>query len=443
MTLFPIRSHPRSRASIACLLGCGLLLGALHADEILLGSSGKISGSLQSMDSATQLSVQSPLAPNPLEIPASAVDAILFTPSTVNSPPPPQLLQLTNGDQLPAEIIELDAASLTYRPSWPVTGKVPREAMLSLHFDAANAQILYAGPQKDDWQVGKAWKIEQAALVSQAWGPAHRQFEHLPDRYVIDFHVEWTGNAGFKFLIASNNPDGNTDTDAYFLQFNSAGLELKRQMSQPRKYISLATFNDLTPDQFEESTVHFTIRIDRSNRLLQLAINGKDIRRTIIDPNETGAIPKGSFYSFLSTTGQDDQHRISKIQFSTWPSGSVEARKEKRPTSDRDTLYDVDSNRISGKLLAIKPGNPPSILFENPHDPSPQPLPTSQVAVIHFSHPAQPLTELCYRIELRHQGVLHLPQFILREAQLLGTHPLLGPIAIPREHILSIKKHQP
>jgi hypothetical protein len=413
------------------------------ADEVLLGPLGKMTGTLESLDSSSHLTLVTPLSPTPLAISSSTLESATFSLTETTSPAPPQLLILGNGDQLPIEVIDLTGDMLRYRPTWPTTLKSPRSAILSLHFDAAHAQVLYSGPENNDWELSKAWKIDRQQLVSQAWGPAHRQFANLPDRYVIDFTVSWTGNAGIKFLFAADNPDGNGNTPCYFLQFNSAGLELKRQISNPRQYLSLATFNDLTPEQFEDSSVKFTIRVDRANRLLQLALNGKDIRRTIIDPNETGAIPTGSFFSFLSTTGQEDEHRISHIQLSSWPSSSADARQEKRPTSDRDTLYDIDSNRISGTLLAIKPGKPASVLFENPHDPSPQPLPATQVAVIHFPTPPQLLAHPCYRIDLRHQGFLHLSQCQLRQGQLHATHPLLGPLTIPQEQILSIKKHQP
>jgi hypothetical protein len=438
-TYFPRFRDPLRNLLLVVLLG----LSPACADEFLLGSLGKMTGSLVSIDSSSHLSLTSPLSPNTLDLPITALESLIFPATESNRLAPPQLLQLVNGDQLPVEIIELDATSLRYRPSWQASLQIPRSAMLSLHFDAANPQILYSGPKQDDWQLNKAWKFQADQLVSLSWGPTHRKFESLPDRYVIDFEVAWTGNAGFKFLFASNTPDGNNDTNAYFLQFNSAGLELKRQIAQPRKYLSLATFNDLTPDQFEDSSIKFTLRVDRANRLLQLALNGKDLRRTIIDPQETGPIPSGSFFSFLATTGQDDEHRISKIQLSTWPSGSVEARQEKRPATDRDTLYDIDSNRISGKLLSIQAGKPSSILFENPHDPSPQPLPSTQVAVIHLHQTLQPITTPCYRIELRNQGILHLSEFTLREGQLQATHPLLGPLTIPRDHILSLKKFQP
>lgn len=437
-----LRTAP-SRQLPLCLWAFLSLQLTAWTEEVLLGDLGKVTGTVASFDSSSQLTLKSPLSPNPLEIPASSVHSLIFPQTQSPLPSPPQLLYLTNGDQWPVEIIELDSTSLHYRPAWPATLQIPRSALLSLHFDAASPQILYSGPQKNDWEVGQAWKWENDQLVSLAWGPAHRKIESLPDRYVIDFQVDWTGNAGFKFLFASDQPDGNSNNDAYFLQFNSAGLELKRQVAHTRKYVSLATFFDLTPDQWEENSLKFTIRVDRSNRILQLALNGKDIRRTIIDPQETGPIPHGKVFSFLSTAGLDDQHRISHIRFSSWPSSSLEARKEKRPHTDRDTLYDIDSNRISGKLVSIRPGNPPSIVFENPHAPNPQPLTAQQVAVIHLNHPPQSLTTPCFRVALRHQGIIHIPQFILRDDQLQAAHPLLGSISIPRDQILSIQKHQP
>lgn len=430
------------------LLALGLpltLLWSSHADEISLGAEGKVSGKILRFHSAQQLLLESPIASQPLEILAEKLQSLSLSPTA--TPPEntsPQWLELSNGDQLPISIQQLDTTTLDFLTPWNTLLKVPRRKIRAIHFDAADAKVFYQGPT-NDWELSKAWKIENNALTSLAWGPAHRSFDSIPDRYVIDFDVAWTsGNAGFKFVFASDHVDGNAPSDAYFLQFNSAGLELKRQTQQQhRQYISLASFNDLTPDHFEQSRMSLTLRVDRSNRLLQLAIDGKNLRRTIIDPKETGPIPTGKVFSFQSTSGPEDQIRIQNIRISSWPSATAEARQEKRPDSPLDVLFDIDSNRISGTLHTIQPGKELTVVFESPHDPKPQPIPAHKIAVIHLSNEATQAPKQGYRMELLHRGMLHASDFTLEKDLLQLQHPLLGKLSIPRSHIRKIEKLAP
>ncbi len=419
--------------------GSLLAAGSLCADEISLGAQGKITGTVESVSAEKEISLRSPLSPELLQFQGDQLESIVFEKSKDAPASTNNILYLKNGDVLPVTVEQLDDKTLSFESPWSGKKSVARTAIDCLHFGTSENMVLYRGPNQNEWQTGRAWKFDNA-LVSQAWGSVHRKFEKLPERYILNFTVEWTGNAGIKCLFASTSADGNGTADCYFLQFNSGGLELKRQSTGSKKYTSLASFNDFTPDDVEDSKMEVEIRVDRSNRLLQLAVNGKQMRNNIIDPAETGPMPSGNLISFVSTSGTEDRHTITDIRLSNWGSASAEARMEKRTDTKRDVLFDIESNRSSGTLKSITPGKDLQVLFENPHDPSPKPLPGSKVAVIYFAGENAKETPHPYRLKLHGTGTLHVDSFTLADGVLRAKHPELGDLEIAASLIAEITR---
>ncbi len=428
--LFPIP------AIVACMLSLGSSYGA---DVITLGKDGKISGKVESISADGIITVRSPLSPEKLHFSQKECERIQFEKKENPQSGCNSTLYLKNGDVMPVEIELLDEKELSIQLPWAAKLKADRSAIDALHFGTRENTIVYRGPLTNEWETGKAWKFNKG-LESIAWGSTHRKFASLPDRYILQFCVEWTGNAGIKCLFASTSADANGGADCYFLQFNNAGLELKRQSTGAKKYTSLATFNELTPDDIEDDRMQVEIRVDRINRMLQLVVNGKTLRNNIIDPVETGPVPKGDIISFISTSGSDDKHTITDIQITTWGSATAEARMEKRSDTKIDVLYDIESNRSSGLLKSIKPGKDPQVLFENPHDPSPKPLSASKVAVIYFAGEKPKNPAPAYRIQLQEMGTFFVDSFYLSDSTLHAKHPVFGEIQIATSLISEISR---
>jgi hypothetical protein len=168
-------------------------------------------------------------------------------------------------------------------------------------------------------------------------------------------------------------------------------------------------------------------------------VNGKELRKNIVDPIETGATPSGEFMSFACTSANNDRHTIDQIAVSSWDSNSSDAHLEKRTDTKNDILFDLESNRSSGALKSITAGDKePQILFENPHDPSPHPLPASQVAIIYFSGAASEAKKPPYRVELLNDCLLQVDSFRISAGKLTVTHPLLGELEIPTTLVTKI-----
>lgn len=412
------------------LISCGLLPAfLLHADEVSLGAMGKMTGKIKSVSAQNEILLQSPLSENLLLLQCENIESIEFDAAEKTSSPTNNLLYLKNGDVLAANVESLDATQLTFKTPWAEKLQVARTAIDSLHFGTGENQVLYRGPNKDDWELSRSWRFDNG-LVSQGWTPAHRKFDSFPERYILTFTVEWQGNVGFKCLFNSNSIDGNNDNNCYIMQFNSAGFELKRQSTGSKKYTTLVSYNDFDGEDFEDNKANIEIRVDRGNRVMQLLINDKLKRNNIIDPMETGPMPTGNIVSFTATAGNEDTQTVSNILLSSWGSSSAEARMEKRTESKRDVMFDIESNRSSGELKSITPGKELQVLFENPHDPSPKPLPASKIAVIYFSGEKPKKSEGLFLIKLQNHGSLHVNSFTLEEGVLQANHADLGELRI-------------
>ena len=412
-----------------------------EAEQISLGPAGKITGAITSVNEGNQITLKSPLSPDALVFQGDQFESIVFEKKPEVKSTATNILYLDNADVLPVNLGQLDEQYLSFETSWAGDLQVTRAHVDSLHFGTSANQTIYQGPHDKEWDLGKTWKYDNG-LVSMGYGAATRKFEKLPDRYIIGFNAEWTGNVGIKMVFASASDNMNESTDCYFLQFNNGGLELKRQSTTGPKFTTLAAFNEFTPEQLDDNKIEVEICIDTTNRQLQLALNGKQLLKNIIDPEETGPVPTGSVLSFICTSGQEDKHTIRDIKLTTWGSSTSEARSEKRTDSKQDVLFDIEANRSSGHLKSITPGKEPQILFENPHDPSPRPIPASKVAVIYFSGVKEQPAKSPYIIKLQGVGLLHVDSFHIAEGVVSAKHPLLGELRIACQLVSEIVRQK-
>jgi hypothetical protein len=159
-------------------------------------------------------------------------------------------------------------------------------------------------------------------------------------------------------------------------------------------------------------------------------LNGKKYRNNITDPLETGELPQGKFVHFTCTTGNEDIQMIQNITLSSWGAATAEARLEKRTNTKTDLLFDIESNRSSGVIASIGAGPNPNLLFENPHDPNPRPIPLSKIAVVYFSGKSVEEKSMKYKIKFRGSGLLLVDQFTIENGTINVQHPLLGPIKL-------------
>ena len=401
------------------------------ADQVTFKDQTKLTGEISTLRENQKLTLRSALSPNPLDLQAESIESITFDSVSRAPVAAKNLLYLKAGDVMPITSPILENGELRFDTTWSGSLKVARENIDSLHFDTIENEVIYSGPNNQEWTLSNGWRFDadDNSLVSQSWGSVHREFAALPDRYILSFTVSWTSNAGIQCRIGGSSPDTNSRQNAYLFQLGSNGIELKR-MTAAGKYQTLASESQLTPDKFEDNELKVEIFVDRTNRLLQLVLNGKKYRNNITDPLETGELPQGKFVHFTCTTGNEDIQMIQNITLSSWGAATAEARLEKRTNTKTDLLFDIESNRSSGVIASIGAGPNPNLLFENPHDPNPRPIPLSKIAVVYFSGKSVEEKSMKYKIKFRGSGLLLVDQFTIENGTINVQHPLLGPIEL-------------
>lgn len=433
--------HMISRLTFLSVISA-VLSSASHADQITFKDQAHLTGKVEALREDSSLSMRSVLSPDPLELIAKNIESIEFEAQATAPIVAKNLLYLKGGDVLPILSPHLEKQELSFDTTWCGSLKVTRDHIDSLHFDTTEDEVIYNGPRNQEWTLANGWTFDadEEALVSQSWGSVYREFTAIPDRFVLRFKLTWTGNAGVQCRIGGTSPDTNSRQNAYLFQLGNSGIELKR-MSAIGKYTTLASESQLTPDKFPDNEVKIEIYVDRTNRLLQLVLNGKKYRNNITDPLETGALPQGKYVHFTCTQGNEDIQTIDDITLSSWGAATAEARLEKRTDTKTDLLFDIESNRSSGVISSISAGPSPNILFENPHDPNPRPIPLSKVAVVYFSGKSAEEKSTQYKIKLRGSGTLQVNQFTIANDKVQMQHPLLGNIELSTNNIERIDRN--
>jgi hypothetical protein len=429
------------RLTLVCSLAAALS-SAGFADQITFKDQAHLTGKVEALRDDQTLTVISALSPDPLELVAKSIESIQFDAQEKTTIAAKNLLYLKAGDVLPIISPLLKNKDLSFDTAWSGQLKIAREHIDSLHFDTTEDEVIYSGPGNNEWIINNGWSYDadDKTLVSQNWGSVHREFPTIPDRFILSFKLSWTGNSGVQCRIGGALPDTNSRQNTYLFQIGTSGIELKRT-TVTGKSETLAIESQLTPDKFPENEVTVEIFVDRTNRMLQLVLNGKKIRNNITDPIGTGDLPQGRHVSFTCTQGNEDIQIISEIKLSSWGAATAEARLEKRTDSKTDLLFDIESNRSSGVIASISAGPSPQLLFENPHDPNPRPIPLSKVAVVYFSGKSATEKTSQYKIKLRGSGMLQADKFTIANDIVKVQHPLLGNIELSTNIIERIDRN--
>src|SRR6478609_5879935 len=91
----------------------GLLLaagasGVLRADNLTLSGDARLTGTVRSINDAGVIELSSPLSPEPVLLKSGAVAKVEFSAPEAEQNPPGTLVELVNGDVLPATTESLD-----------------------------------------------------------------------------------------------------------------------------------------------------------------------------------------------------------------------------------------------------------------------------------------------------------------------------------------------
>lgn len=426
------------------LVLAGGALGVLRADDLTLAGEARLTGTVRSINEAGVVELTSALSPEPVLLKAGAVAKVEFSAPATEANPPGTLIELANGDLLPATLESLDDKNLTVVTADAGRLTIPRLALKSMQLGIHKRKVIYSGPRNlEEWshdgEGARSWTFTNKSLVSNGPAQASRNFE-TPQQFIFKFTLKWQANPGFKIYFADPLTPKTEAVDRYYLQFNSAGMEIKRESSQEPRYQTVI-LPSVSPEKYPANQVDVEIRVDRKASRLHLFLNGES-EGSGFDP--LGKAPVGSGVTLLSSAPTGMSQEILGIEVAEFDNTGTRHRAEDRGDSKTDSMISRDDDRWGGHLTGIRPG-PDGAVFAFKSDFQEQPLELTEadVSTIFFAKPAQdaaPGEAHPFALRLRGDGSLRVSSCTFSDDAISATHPLLGVLKINRAGVTALER---
>jgi hypothetical protein len=415
-----------------------------NADDLTLPGDARLTGTVRSIDEKGVIELASPLSPETLKLIPGAVAKVEFSAPAVVGNPPGALIELANGDLLPATISGLDDKNVfvTTADSGPLT--IPRAVVNSLQLGVRKRKVIYSGPKNlgewsSDGEGAKNWTFANKVLSANGPAYASKEFE-MPQQFILRFTLKWTRNPNFLIYFADPLVPGSDAVDRYHFQFNGAGVEIKRHSSkgqQARTVMQLPR----SPDQYEAKQLEVEIRVDRKASRLQLFLNGEPEGSGV----DTAADPpsgSGVILANVSTTGNSLQ--IFNIELVEFDNTRIRHRAEDRGDVKNDSLISRDDDRWSGHLISIQKGPEGNVFsFKSDFQEDALELLESEVSTLFFARSvATPAADVApsFVLRLRDEGSLRVSSCVVTDNDVVAEHPLLGTLKIGRAGIATLER---
>ena len=434
------------------LAGFGLvsgLTGLLLADDLILsGASARLTGSVRSISGEGIVELASPLSEEPILLKSGAVKKIDFSTIGAAPEPPSALVELTNGDFLPVTVEGFDDKKLTVVSPGAGRLEIPREALLSAQLGIQRRKMAYSGPQNLEEWIGegdaKNWGFERAGLVANGPATAMKKIA-LPRQFALRFTLKWQPRMipNLEVYFADPLMPKGEACDRYFLRFNSAGLEIKREAATGKHFTTIVQLNR-TPNQYTDQRLQVEIQVDRVGARMKLFLNGEP-EGEFVDPVES--VPTGSGIKWVCNAQTGNPHEIHDIEIYELNDSHARHRAEERGDPKNDSLISREDDRWGGRLTEIRKSAEGAVfVFKGDFQNEPLEIPEADVSTVFFSGTAAEETEKDpppYLLRLPGEGSLRVKSCRFSEDAVEAVHPLLGPLNFRRDGILSMERIDP
>jgi hypothetical protein len=439
----------RTSNTLLRLLALFCACGVIHAtadDLKLTGGDARLSGTVRSINAEGVVELTSELSPEPLLLKSESVEKIEFSNKTSTGEPPSTLVELTNGDLLPATIESLSSERLTVVS--PEVGRleIPRDRVKSLQLGIQGRKVIYQGPHGlDEWSDGggdmKNWFFERDALVSKGPAVASKTLP-LPRQFIMRFTLVWQQGTSPNFKISFADPlvAIGESCNRYFLQFSGAGMEIKREAAKGRHYNTIAIINR-SADQFPDHRLQVTIKVNRDTARLKLLLNGES-EGEFADP--IANVPDGSGITLASNTPNNGVQEIREIEILEYDDSRSRHHSEDRGDASSDSLISREDDRWTGRLIEIRNAKDGArFVFKTDFQENPVEIPAADVSTVFLSGGKSTTADgkrLPFVLRLPGDGSLEVSSCGFTGESASAVHPLLGPLTFRRGGILSIER---
>lgn len=427
------------------LLLVGGTLGVLRADNLLLVDEARLTGTVRAISEAGVVELATALSPEPLLLKAEAIEKVEFSaPESAAAVPAGSLIELVNGDLLSATIEDLDDKNLHVVTADAGRLSIPRTALKSMQLGVCKQKVVYRGPKNsEEWGLyaerAKNWQFVNHALTANGPSQAARDFE-APQQFILKFTLKWQANPMFKIYFADPLTPKDELVDRYFMQYGSAGLEIKRESSKGKHYQTVIQL-PRTPDQFPANELAVEIRVDRKASRLHLLLNGQP-EGAGVDP--VGEPPQGNGVVIINNSPVGPVQEICGIEMLELDNAGTRHRTEERGDAKTDSLISRDEDRWGGRLIGIRKGPEGAIFsFKSDFQEEPLELAEADVSTVFFAKAAQtdaPAPVHQFVLRLRGEGSLRLSSCVFSAEDVSARHPLLGPLKIRRAGVSGLER---
>ncbi|RYD34723.1 MAG: hypothetical protein EOP87_08670 [Verrucomicrobiaceae bacterium] len=431
------------RLAASLVLACGVH-GTTLADEVRLEGEARLSGRVRSIDSSGAVGLESPLAPEVLLLNPGAVSKIEFAVDGVEPPRSTALIELANGDLLPASVESMDENNLTVTALDSGRLVIPRAALRSLQLGVRGRKVIYSGPGSlAEWapggDAGRNWTFVNKGLAAN--GPARASLGiDTPRQFIFKCSLKWKGNPSFQISFADPLKTGSDPVDRYYFQFNAGGFEIKREASTGKRYHTVIP-SSRTPDQFSSGTLDVEIRVDRTSSRLDLFLNGEP-EGSGIDPVATA--PDAGGISIVNMAPSGTQQEIRGIEISEYDNARARHRAEERGDTSVDSLISREDDRWGGRLTSIRAGEGGTVFtFRSDFQQEPLELAEKDVSTLFFAsekNAGPPAAEGPFILRLSGEGSLRVASCSFASDAISITHPLLGEMNIKRASVSALER---
>lgn len=436
---------PNSNHMIRLGVLCGLC-GPLLADDLTLGGGARLTGTVRSINEAGVVELASELSPQPLRMKKGTVEKVEFSAKGTTPKPPSAVVELANGDQLPANIEALDERHLTVLSPEAGRLEIPREALKSLQLGILQRQVAYAGPRNlDEWTRAEAdvknWVFDHNSLIANGPATASKNLS-LPHQFILRFTLKWQAKQipNFQVFFADPLKPKGELCDRYYLQFGGAGLEIKREAAKGKRYNTIVQLNR-NPNQYPEHQLQVELRVDREGARLQLILNGEP-EGEFVDP--IAVVPQGTGITLVCQTQPGSPLEIREIEVLEFDDSRGRHRSEERGDPKADSLISREDDRWGGQLIEIrKSGDGQLFRFKSDFQKDLLEIPAADVSTVFFAAKGGKVAEPAdhpFVLRLRGEGSLRVSSCQFSEDAVSAVHPLLGPVKFRREGILSMEQ---
>lgn len=422
----------------------GATLGLVHADHLTLADDNRLSGSIRSINQAGVIELSTDLSPEPLLLKPGAVQKVDFSIPVSDQVPASTLVELLNGDLLPVSIEGLNEERLDVVTAEAGRLSIPRASLKSMHLGVRVRQPIYAGPQKlDEWTRGaagsSAWSFSNNALVANGPTSGSKKFD-LPKRFVFKCTLKWQANPSYIIYFADPFLSETNLVDRYYMQFNSAGVEIKRESSKGKRFQTIILLAK-TPDEFPGGQVDVELRVDRKTARIHLLLNGEP-EGAGVDPSDE--LPVGQGVSLINQAQTGLNQEIRGIEILEFDDTRTRHLQENRGDAALDSLISREEDRWTGRLSKIQKGKDGAVFsFQSDFQDSPLELAESDVATVFFAErkdaAPEDIADPSFALRLRGEGSLKVSSCVFSADSITASHSLLGELKIKRSDVAALE----